>query len=215
MNVFLDKAIAENYDSYYLTVPGKRIDQLEKAAVLKYFANIPRTAMLELGCGTGHWTEFFSKLGFDVTATDASEAMLAVAKTKKFQNVHFRKADVLDLPFSDHSFSVITAITMLEFSENIPEAFRQIRRVLSPGGWFFAGCLNVNSTLGKTKDNDDVFKHAHFFTKTELLDYLSTFGAPEMSECVHLSPDFEILDGTSLQNSTEGSFIVACVQKTK
>lgn len=38
--------------------------------------------MLELRCGTGHWTQFFTAFGFQVTAVDNSEAMLEIAKKK-------------------------------------------------------------------------------------------------------------------------------------
>jgi len=60
MNIFEKESAAEQYDRYYETEFGRAIDALEKKEISKYLEKIPRQAMLELGCGTGHWTKFFS-----------------------------------------------------------------------------------------------------------------------------------------------------------
>jgi len=59
MNIFISDAVAQNYDAYYQTKSGRTIDQIEKETIANFLENIPRQAMLELGCGTGHWSEFF------------------------------------------------------------------------------------------------------------------------------------------------------------
>lgn len=58
MNVFLNPAVAEKYDQYYLSESGKTVDRYEKELFRHRLGNIPRLPMLELGCGTGHWTRF-------------------------------------------------------------------------------------------------------------------------------------------------------------
>ncbi len=76
MNVFSNRLIAEKYDKFYKTIQGKAIDNLEKEIILKHIKGITcREDILELGCGTGHWTEFFCGQGFKVTAIDESEAI--------------------------------------------------------------------------------------------------------------------------------------------
>ena len=141
--------------------------------------------------------------------------MLAKAKNKNLINVNFKKADAASLPFSDNSFDLVTSITMLEFTNDVTKIFKEIYRVLKPNGWIIFGSLNRNSELGKQKNADEIFKHAHFFSKDELINSFSLFGKPSVNQCVYLSSTFEILDNTPLRHKAEGAFLVTCVQKTK
>lgn len=215
MNIFTEKEIAREYDFYYSSEQGKEIDQLEKQAIRQLMEPLEPGNMLEIGCGTGHWTTFFSEMGFRITATDVSDAMLSIAKTKPIKNVEFLKADVLQLPFHDNHFDQVAVITALEFCGNIEQAFSEIKRVLKPNGWLIAGCLNANSILGKTKDQDPVFRHGQFMTKQELHNHLFNIGEPTINECVHFSEDFKLLDQTDQKRTVDGVFMAASVQKIK
>lgn len=215
MNIFTEKEIAREYDVYYSSEQGKEIDQLEKHEIRQLIKPITPGNMLEIGCGTGHWTAFFSEMGFQVTATDVSQEMLSIAKGKPISNAEFLEADVLQLPFPDHHFDQVAVITALEFCGNIEQAFSEIKRVLKPNGWLIAGCLNANSILGKTKDQDPVFSHGQFMTKTELYNHLSAIGEPTINECVHLSESFKLLGPTDQTQTVDGVFMAASVQKIK
>jgi ubiquinone/menaquinone biosynthesis C-methylase UbiE len=215
MNVFTDPKIAEDYDRFYQTPFGKAIDEIEKRIILDHTRTLTYNQMLELGCGTGHWTGFFSSQGFEITATDISQTMLQIAETKGIKNAVFLKADASSLNFPDNTFPVIASITMLEFVANTETVLNEIYRVLKPGGHLVLGCLNALSELGKAKSNDEIFKHARFFTPSEIGQLLLMFGAtPYMSYGVYLSSGFGLLDGTSKQNSVEPAFIAVSVQKT-
>ena len=213
MNIFSDRKVADNYDRFYDSPFGKALDEIEKNIIHGHIGALSHKQMLELGCGTGHWTEYFSLQGFTITATDISGAMLQIAQSKKIKHAVFVKADAADLPFPDHSFQVIVSVTMLEFVENAQMVLNEVYRVLKPGGHLIVGCLNSLSELGKSKNNDEIFKHARFFTPSEISQLLSIFGTPSLSFGVYLSPGFELLDGTNSQNTVEPAFIVASVQK--
>lgn len=215
MNVFLYSDIAGNYDSYYQTPAGKKIDEIEKEAVAGFLSQVPKQHILELGCGTGHWSEFLSELGYIITATDISDAMLEVAKQKNLTNVSFQKADAEHLPFGNETFGTVVSITMLEFTANPDNVIREIYRILKPGGVFILGCLNKRSEPGKAKDNDETFRQANFFTKEEIMDMLSVIGKPVMKECVYLTSSFELLDGMMEQYPVEGAFLAFSVTKEK
>jgi ubiquinone/menaquinone biosynthesis C-methylase UbiE len=214
-NVFLTAEVALGYDTYYQTETGKIVDNIEKKIVLAHLKNLPKTNWLELGCGTGHWTKFFSDCGFQVTAIDNSEAMLEIARSKNMENVQVLHADASRLPFPDAFFPGIFSITMLEFVDDLELVLNEIDRVLKPGGTFVLGCLNARSELGKNKENNPVFKHAHFFTSEEIKEMLARFGNPRISAGLYFSPDFEILDGSKKQSTAEPAFIAASVQKQK
>lgn len=214
MNVFQNPEIAGNYDAYYQTDLGRKTDQIEKNLIAELIADLPRKHLLELGCGTGHWTAFFETQGFDVTATDTSPNMLKQAENKKLK-AKFLLADAQSLPFPDQAFELAATVTMLEFVTDREKAFREIYRILQPGGWLIIGVLNKNSVLGKNKTGDEVFKHARFFTPGELKNALEIFGTPAIKAGVYLTPDFNLLDGMENTGKTEPAFLAAIVQKTK
>jgi ubiquinone/menaquinone biosynthesis C-methylase UbiE len=215
MNIFQKKKVAHEYDSYYTTEQGKEIDALEKQAIQDLINPIIPGKLLEIGCGTGHWTSFFSQQGFQVTATDISEAMLQQIRAKSLPNVKLFNADVLQLPFPDDHFDQVAVITALEFCGNIPQAMSEIKRVLKPDGWLIAGCLNADSTLGKIKNQDPVYKHGDFMTQSILKKQLSSIGKPTITESVFLSSDLKLLDQQSSQPTIAGVFMAAVVQKQK
>lgn len=215
MNVFIKQEVADNYDQYYHTYTGAEIDRIEKQAIEALLPEASGGTILELGCGTGHWTGFLSSKGFRVIALDISEAMLAKANAKGIKNVEFLKGDAAALPFGNDSFGMILSITMLEFVDDLHQVMAEIYRVLQPDGFFIAGCLNLRSQLGKTKDKDDTFRNARFYTKEEINDLFKDWGNTEISESVFLSPSFEILDGTREKYPVEGAFLAVKVQKIR
>jgi ubiquinone/menaquinone biosynthesis C-methylase UbiE len=155
--------VAGEYDSFYESEYGKRIDFYEKIAVASQLTVSDGWKALEIGCGTGHWTSFFSEFGFNITAIDISEKMIQEAKTKKIKGVEFKQANVLDLPFEAGAFDHVFTIATLEFIEDRDSVMQEIKRVLKRGGSLLAGCLNQNSELGKNKEKDPVFKNAKFY----------------------------------------------------
>ncbi|MDB4583938.1 class I SAM-dependent methyltransferase [Draconibacterium sp.] len=97
--------MAAEYDNYYHTGYGKKIDKIEKEILLIHLKNLQKNSLQELGCGTGHWTRFFSDWGFQVTAVDNSDAMLKIARSKKMANAQFLHADIARLPLPDAYYS--------------------------------------------------------------------------------------------------------------
>ena len=66
--------IADEYDLWYESAEGAMCDHFEKKAISKYLPkNVKGMKLLEIGCGTGHWSQFFSEYGFEVTGIDVSE----------------------------------------------------------------------------------------------------------------------------------------------
>jgi len=211
MNVFTKQDVAANYDQYYQTEIGKKVSQIEENLFNDLLTNIPKTDMLELGCGTGQWTEYFIKKGFKLTGIDVSDEMLKFAHSKNL-NADFINADSSQIPFDDNSFSTVSSITMLEFVEDQNTVLQEAYRVLKPGGWLILGCLNANSELGKNRKNDEVFGKANFLNPEKLNQKLHAFSNLKMNFGVYFSPTFEILDGNS-EIEVEPAFIAILAQK--
>jgi len=73
-----------------------------------------------------------------VTATDLGSGMLAVAeegaRAHGLTNLTFRQADAHALPFADETFDRVTCRFGAMYFADSPTAFREIYRVLKPGG---------------------------------------------------------------------------------
>ena len=210
MNVFKKPEIANQYDSYYLTKMGKRIDKLEKKAFESIIADIKPCLMLEIGCGTGHWTSFFSEKGFIIKAVDNSEAMLEIAQKKNIKNTEFTLANAECLPFESQSFSLIIAVAALEFVNNLNKVMHEINRILKHDGFLIIGALNPFSKLFANKDKSITFSKANFLTKEEWLNLLSSFGQVTLKETVYLTEQNKILEYSKSLNS---AFMIFRVKK--
>lgn len=73
-----------------------------------------------------------------VIATDITAESLEVgklrARERNLKNIEFQIADVHQLPFPDATFDRVTCRLGAMFFADLPQAFREIRRVLKPGG---------------------------------------------------------------------------------
>ena len=104
----------------------------------------PQARILELGCGSGAlWLANGDRIppGWEITLTDLSPGMLADAERNLASIPHrfaFRVADIGNIPFSDGSFDAVLANHMLYHVPDRPRALREVRRVLRPGGRFYA-----------------------------------------------------------------------------
>ncbi len=72
-------ASAWRYDAWYETEPGRAVEEVERRLVDALFAPAGDRA-LDVGCGTGCYTERLARRGLAVTAIDASKEMLARAR---------------------------------------------------------------------------------------------------------------------------------------
>jgi ubiquinone/menaquinone biosynthesis C-methylase UbiE len=108
-------------------------------------AGWPYGKALELGCGTGFFT-LNLKLGGVLEeghVTDLSPGMVDVAQRNARSlgfHVEGRVADAERLPYDDDSFDLVIGHAVLHHIPDLDLAFREVLRVLKPGGRFvFAG----------------------------------------------------------------------------
>jgi len=122
--------VADAYDQWYETDEGAMYDRLERKVISRFLRqNVQVMKLLEVGCGTGHWSQFFSDCGFEVTGVDISERMIKIAQSKNMANASFQLADGHSLPFEDKSFDVTAAITTLEFVRDAELVLRERRNM--------------------------------------------------------------------------------------
>ncbi len=178
-------SLAEHYDRWYETPEGMMYDRLEKRAVMR---SLPRPSdgkrLLEVGCGTGHWTRFFSDKGFNTTAVDISPAMLSVARKKSIHGASFGVADAHSLPFEDGQFDVAAAIATLEFVQN-PEAVvdEMVRCVRKPRGVLLVGVLNAWARRNRRKkaSGRPPYSAARLFSPRDVKAMLPSYGRAKVA----------------------------------
>jgi ubiquinone/menaquinone biosynthesis C-methylase UbiE len=88
--------------------------------------------LLELGCGTGYFTETLANKSESIISTDISEEMLSIAM-EKLKEFEFQVMDCQDLKFDEETFDTVFMGLVLLFTQ--PEkALKESCRVLKPGG---------------------------------------------------------------------------------
>ena len=121
---------------------------------LAYLPLSPNAQVLDCGCGGGaNLSRLLDKLpGGKVCGLDYSE--VSVAKSKEHNKAAIAdgrcavvQGNVAALPFDDESFDAVTAFETVYFWPDLAESFREIRRVLKPGGRF----LIVNESNGRNE----------------------------------------------------------------
>ena len=102
--------------------------------------------LLDIGCGTGMFLEFFWSCGFDLTGMDKSPDMLSLAREKIGHRADLHLGSAEHLPFEDREFDYVSLVTVLEFVEDPALALREAVRVARKG--LVIGFLNRWSLYG-------------------------------------------------------------------
>ena len=130
-----------------------------------------RRPVWDFGCGPGNTTKYLKDLGIEISGLDLSEKILEQAKTIN-PEIHFQKGNILDLEFENESIAGVVAFyAIVHFSaEQVGTAFREVFRVLQPGGIFLLTYhigeekTHLDEFLGKKVDIDVVFFTADFIS---------------------------------------------------
>ena len=105
-----------------------------RAMVRELVSHRPGGALLDVGCAYGNFLGALREHGgWSLAGADVSEHAIAEAQ-RRLPGMDLRVSALPDLPFEDESFDVVTAFDVIEHVEDLPAAFRELRRVLRPGG---------------------------------------------------------------------------------
>jgi ubiquinone/menaquinone biosynthesis C-methylase UbiE len=165
-NPFDEPARAKSYEEWYAG-RGRRADRLEKQLLSGLLAGFPRSGtVLEVGCGTGHFTRWFAEQGLRPIGLDVSPVMLAEAA--KWDGVPYAVGRASALPFADRSFDLVALIATLEFVTDPQGVLREAVRVARRG--LVLGVLNRHSVLAIQRKirAKAPWNQARFFTAGEL-----------------------------------------------
>ena len=138
------------YDAWYHTPWGAHAEAEELRLLLEMARPQAGERALEVGCGTGRMLARMLALGLDAQAAEPAEEMRAAAQWR-LQRLGYTPERVIDasaerLPFDAGEFDLVSAITVLEFVEDLPRALAEMARVCR--GRVFLVAINARSIYG-------------------------------------------------------------------
>lgn len=166
----------ETYSRWRARAVGRITEELQSRLVLDLVGEVAGLAVLDVGCGDGKLAVELARRGASVAAVDVSPAMLDAARRRAADagsHLDLRVAAADDLPFPDASFDVVVAVTVLCFVADTRPVYREIARVLKPGGRLVIGELGRWSTWAAERRvrawlGSSMWKRGRFRTATEL-----------------------------------------------
>src|SRR5713101_716506 len=116
--------------------PAGRLRAERRAKLIAEGAGLrPGVRALEIGCGTGMFTDMFARTGAQIVGVEISEALMEKARTRnlptaqvQFLAKRFEDCDV------DGPFDVVIGSSVLHHLD-IEAALAKIYSLLKPGGW--------------------------------------------------------------------------------
>jgi len=159
---------AWRYERWFDTPFGRRADRVEKRILSDLLSSFENpVSLLEVGCGTGHFVEWWSKHGMCPTGLDTDVGRLEFLRAHH-AGVPVVLGDGLTLPFVSSSFDVVALVTVLEFMRSPDLAIREAGRVARRG--ILLGCLNGMSPVmwWRKARGAPAYRHARFFSTWEL-----------------------------------------------
>lgn len=141
-------------DAYDVQIPEAR-----RLALLERKTTLMRTIVeahgagrkgLDVGCGQGAYVGRMREMGFDVAGIDSSAGQIRRAAVKLGAPDLVQIGSVLDIPAADESLDFVYAINVLHHLGSLDDqrrAFRELARVLKPGGLLFVHEINTRNVL--------------------------------------------------------------------
>jgi ubiquinone/menaquinone biosynthesis C-methylase UbiE len=130
--LYADPATAKHFDARRFGGPIGDLVASQQAAVLGQFLGpVAGRSILDVGTGTGRAALLLAAAGASVTGIDASEEMLAIARTRvqPGQPVTFVHGDAHALAFPDRSFDMAVSLRVLMHTPRWRQCVAELCRV--------------------------------------------------------------------------------------
>ena len=149
---------------------------------LHFLQPAPDAMVLDCGCGGGANIKTLLKLcpkgkvqGIDYSAVSVEKARKVNAGAIAAGQCTVQQASVAELPFEAEQFDVVTAFETVYFWPELAQNFREVYRVLKPGGTFFI-CNEANGETAKDDKWTQIINGMTIYTDADLKVYLEQAG---------------------------------------
>lgn len=143
---------------------------------LKHLNISPDDVVLDIGCGGGMNINRMAQTAKKVYGIDYSIESVNLSKEVNEDliregRVEVHEGNVMDLPFEDDTFDIVTAFETVYFWPDIIKSFGEVKRVLKPGGMFLIGC-EANGTNNLAMKFFDKVIDMTFYEDKDLREFL-------------------------------------------
>ncbi len=110
----------------------RRADPYIVECMLTNLSAVTNGHYLDIGCGTGNYTNAYTQQGLLFTGAEPSDRMISEAGNK-YPDINFIQAKAEHLPFDNESFDGATGTFTLHHWDSMENGLKEIYRVLKPG----------------------------------------------------------------------------------
>lgn len=129
---FDSHAAVDAYDVFTPETNERLVDAFVRLSGLGAAARV-----VDLGCGSGVFTDVLRRRGYTCAGVDLSPKLIALARAK-YPGVEFVEGDVEQLPFGDASFDGVLLSGLVHHLPDPSRCAAEAFRILRPGGRFVA-----------------------------------------------------------------------------
>ena len=170
--------IAESFGSASKSYDvSARLQRFSGKHLMPWLPNRNDLTVLDLGSGTGFFTDLLATGYNQVIGLDLSKEMLKFAQGCRNKDIFWLEADAHNIPLKDESIDFIYSNLVIQWCEPLDVAVKEMLRVLKPGGLIIFTTL-VDGTLHELKSSwkqvDDDQHVIDFKTEKELGEYFNT-----------------------------------------
>ncbi len=169
-------------------------------------------ALLDMGCSSGAFLEFMRGESWELYGIEMSEECAKTAEAKS--GAHVFVGNILDAPFPQQSFDVITCFDVLEHLYEPRKVMARVSEWLKPGGVFYVLVPNVDSAearvFGSYWHGLELPRHLFHYSPTSLRLLAESAGLRELSLETRRNPAV----GTSLRYVWDDVFNSLAIRRT-
>ena len=183
--------LASCYDLFMDETPYEEWMQYVLDKFNKY--NVPKELILDLGCGTGTFTEMLAKVGYDMIGVDVSGEMLQIAQEKKAEsglNILYLLQDMREFELYGTVRAVVSicdSVNYLLTDEDVVQTFKLVNNYLDPKGVFVFDFNTVykysevigDTTIAENRDDVSFIWENYFDSESNINEYDLTIFSKE------------------------------------
>jgi SAM-dependent methyltransferase len=182
MNAMSGVLDAAEYHRWYETRRGRWIGDVEYDLVHRLLRPEHGDSILDVGCGTGYFTQRFARAGHSVTGLDPDLDWLSFAEVNATPGERYVGGRAEHLPFGDRSFDYTISIAALCFTADPTPGIAEIVRVTRHR--FAIGLLNRRSVLYRQKGRGGgtgAYRGARWYTASEIRGFFEGIAVEQLT----------------------------------
>lgn len=182
--------VARAYDAvagdYAELIPDVRVEAcVDLAIVDEFVAAVGSEMVLDAGCDAGRMARYIADRGATVTGVDISPGMIEMAR-RDHGDLSFTVGSLTDPPYADRCFGGVMLWYSTIHTHRVlqPRIFREVARVLRPGGFVLVGFQSGGgvrdvSAFYRARGHD-IELHRYLFEPDEVIGWMNMAGLHEV-----------------------------------